>query len=424
MKKTKFSIFIVVSVVVFAAIIASCKKTDPQPQEQLNEEPNLTASYDYYSKHKVNSDVATLGRVLFYDRKLSSNNAVSCGSCHKQEFAFADNVQFNKGFNGMALTRNSPSIQGIKGFINQRFGQSGMENFHGRPTEANQTEVLLFWDGRQKNIADMVLNPVLNHKEMNMPDFATLEKKLAETSYYGDLFTKAYGDAYISTGRIAFALQGFMACLNTDTLDPKMPNQNSHPFMGGDVAFDQNGFPIKTQPTSTLTGLAEEGRKLFHTKYNCAKCHDPGSDPENPDPGGNGGSYGSVTTPQVTFDGKIIPLMFNIGLDEVYGDKGLGNITGKPGDHGLFKVPTLKNISKTAPYMHDGRFKNLSEVIDHYSHDIKDNKNLSPLFRAFNGQPKKLNVTAVEKKALIAFLNTLTDPDFLTNPMYSDPFKK
>jgi len=169
-------------------------------------------------------------------------------------------------------------------------------------------------------------------------------------------------------------------------------------------------------PTSTLTGIEEDGRQLFHTKYNCAKCHDPNSNPFNP---GGGSEYGSVTTSSRNF-----PAMFNIGLDEVYKDKGLGAITGKPGDHGLFKVPTLKNISVTAPYMHDGRFKTLSEVIDHYSHGIKPNVNLSPLFRDFNGEPKKLNISAVEKAALIAFLNTLKDSDFLANPMYSDPFKK
>ena len=416
MRKTKLSLCIVSCAAAAIVIFISCKKNIIQPQEEFNETPNLDVSYDYYSKHKVNSDVATLGRVLFYDRKLSSNNAVACGSCHKQEFAFADNVQFNKGFNGMALTRNSPSIQGIKGFLNMK---NGKDHF-GRPTEANQTDVLLFWDGRQNNLSDMVLNPVLNHKEMNISDFDALEKKLSETSYYPDLFTKAYGDPYISTKRIAFALQGFMACLNTDTLDPKVPNQNNNGgiFFEQMVKFDQFGNPIRTLPTSTLTGLAEEGRKLFHTKYNCAKCHDP-KNPDNPG-GGDPGQYGTVTVP-ISPD---IPVMFNIGLDEVYSDKGLGNITGKAGDHGLFKVPTLKNISKTAPYMHDGRFKNLSEVLDHYSHDIKDNKNLSPLFRGFNGEPKKLNISPVEKQAIIAFLNTLTDPDFLTNPMYSDPFKK
>src|SRR6202008_4294078 len=94
--------------------------------ESLNETPTLPEMpYDYASKHGVSSSLATLGRVLFYDRNLSVNNEVSCGSCHKQEFAFADNVRFNKGFNGIDLKRNSPSIQGIRGFGPNFFFSNG-----------------------------------------------------------------------------------------------------------------------------------------------------------------------------------------------------------------------------------------------------------------------------------------------------------
>lgn len=405
MKKATLGIFALISLTVIVSVFYSCKKNNTPPQQEFLEEPNIAISYEYFAKHGVNNDLATLGRVLFYDRKLSTNGERSCGSCHKQEFAFADNVQFSKGFNGAELTRNSPSIQGIKGFMNSTLFSNGtLQILGGFPTENNQTDVLLFWDGRQKNVSDMVLNPVLNHKEMNIPDFATLIDRINTTTYYPALFTKAFGDAAVTTKRIAFAIQGFMACLNTTTANPSnQSDPNINTFF--EPSFVHNGgFPIKT---STLTGIEEEGRILFHTKYNCAKCHD--SDPTNP------GGYGIVTS---------AASMFNIGLDEVYTDKGLGNLTGKPGDQGLFKVPTLKNISVTAPYMHDGRFATLGEVIDHYSHNIKSNQNLSPLFKDFNGAPKKLNISPVEKKALIAFLNTLKDDDFLNSPMYSDPFKK
>lgn len=404
--KIKIGLLAISSAALAFTVFYSCKKIENKPQEEFRNEPNLEVSYDYKTKHAVNSDLATLGRVLFYDRKLSVNDNVACGSCHKQEFAFADNVQFNVGFNGMPLKRNSPSIQSTKGFFNTvTFDQNGQIQTEGRPTADNQAPVLLFWDGRQKTLSDMVLNPVLNHKEMNMPDFATLVTKLNNTSYYPTLFEKAFGDSKIDKYRISYALQGFIACLNTTTASPVDPN-----------ALQTSSFtqfepipPVKT--TSTLTGLEEQGRLLFHNKYNCAKCHDP--DPFNP------GQYGGPTT--TTSDR---PTMFNIGLDEVYKDKGLGAITKLPGDNGLFKVPTLKNISVTAPYMHDGRFKNLDEVLDHYSHGIQASQNLSSLFVGFDGQPKKLNISAIEKKALIAFLNTLKDNDFLTSPMYSDPFKK
>lgn len=405
-KKINIAVVTIVSTFVFSVIVFSCKRSTITPKEEFNEEPDLTASYDYMSKHNVNSNLATLGRVLFYDRKLSTNNQISCGSCHKQQYAFADNVQFNKGFNGIALKRNSPSIQGIKGFFNNKFNSNTgvMMESNGYPTEENQAPVLLFWDGRQSNVSDMVLNPVLNHKEMNIPDFPTLINKLNGTTYYPSLFKNAFGDEQITTKRIAFALQGFMACLNTTTASPVDKNVSSN-------NFNNHGFipSNQTQTTSTLTGIEEIGRQLFHNKYNCAKCHDP--DPSNP------GGYGVAPAPSAQ-------TMFNIGLDEVYSDNGLGKITGKPGDAGVFKVPTLKNISVTAPYMHDGRFANLGEVIDHYSHGIKSNQNLSSLFVGFDGQPKKLNILPTEKQALIAFLNTLKDEDFLTSPMYSDPFKK
>jgi cytochrome c peroxidase len=386
--------------IAFLSIVISCKKHAAQPQEETLSEPQLPdQSYDYYSKHLVNNDMATLGRVLFYDRNLSGNNTISCGSCHKQQYAFADNTKLNKGFSGLELKRNSPSIQNIRGF---KFGSTStfangvftVEPMSGIPSTDNQLKVLLFWDARQDNMSDMVLNPVMNHNEMNMPDFNTLTDRLKQLSYYPALFKKAYGDEGINKERIAFALEAFLCCLNTTTV-----NQTS-----SGIVDDVNS----TVNTSTLTGMAELGRQLFHNKYNCAQCHDPQ----------NSGGYDGGSS------SSSIIRMFNIGLDQVYTDNGLGAITGKPGDMGLFKVPTLKNISVTAPYMHDGRFATLNDVLDHYSHGIKPNANLSPLFRNIDGTPRKLNILSQEKEAIIAFLNTLKDDDFLTSPMYSDPFKK
>ncbi|MBC7745770.1 MAG: c-type cytochrome [Flavobacterium sp.] len=359
--------------------VISCTKEPFGKREKQGELVLPATSYAYFDKHGINNNLATLGRVLFYDQQLSANNAVSCGSCHKQEFAFANNVRFDKGFNGLELNRNSPSIQGINGFFSNSFDSSA-----GMPTLQNQNQVLLFWDGRQNNVADMVLNPVLNHNEMNLPDFETLVKKLSEVSYYPLLFQKSFGDQKITKERIAFALEGFISCMNS--------NGNSN---GND----------------SLNELEEQGKLLFHNKYNCAQCHDRSGSKFGSNPGGYGG-------------GSDPSEMFNIGLDEVYKDNGLGKITGKPGDKGLFKVPTLQNISVTAPYMHDGRFANLGEVLDHYSHGIKNNINLSSKFLNTDGTPTKLNITPVEKKAIIAFLNTLKNEDFLVNPMYANPFKK
>jgi len=424
-----------------AALIAasgflSCKKSSPtNTNEVLNQPPNLPEQpFDYEKKHHVNNNLATLGRVLFYDKNLSLNNSTSCGSCHKQEFAFADNVRFNAGFNGIALTRNSPSIQNIRGFIDQTQHNvfAGQLHIDDRlpfsPTKDNQQPVSLFWDARQTNVADMVLNPVLNHKEMNMPDFEVLVKKLGSTSYYPPLFEKAYGNQGITKEKIAFAMQSFLACLNTQNFLPPDPNKVME-----DQKKQQEVKPLfgTVFPGSfSLTPEERMGQFLFHSKYNCAQCHDPqhnggyGGGPANTDPlmfdvgGTKQGFFAPMPAEPV-----INPGMFNIGLDETPRDKGRGAITGLPGDEGLFKIPTLKNIAVTAPYMHDGRYATLEQVIDHYSHNIRNNRNLASQFKNLDGSVKVLNISAPEKMALVAFLKTLKDPDFLTSPMYSDPFK-
>jgi cytochrome c peroxidase len=381
------------------------EKEDPQGDPELPAAP-----YDYETKHNVDNDYATLGRVLFYDKKLSVNDGVSCGSCHKQEFAFANNTKFDRGFDGQFLNRNSPSIQGFRGFNNSinSFFPTETSNI---PDANNQKKVLLFWDGRQTNLADMVLNPVLNHKEMNMPDFATLIAKLNSIPYYKQLFTNAYGDETITKERIALALEAFVCCLNTKT-----------------VSAFSTGATIDPVPTlSEIKTVEEMGKFLFHTKYNCAECHDPNSKTNIVSPGNPGEQPPSGEEPYgnpVPTGENLTFAFFNIGLDQVTIDKGLGGLTGRPADAGLFRVPTLQNIAFTAPYMHDGRFATLSEVLDHYSHNIQPNQNLSPKFKNFDGSPKQLNILPAEKHAIIAFLKTLKNEDFLTSPMYSDPFKK
>ncbi len=365
----------------------ACKKEKPADDTRVVERQlNLPATtYDYFNKHRVSSDMSTLGRVLFYDVNLSANNSTSCGSCHKQEFAFANNLRFDRGFNGLELKRNTPSIQGLIG-VNTSFNSSGADF---TPTPANQREIGLFWDARQTHLGNMVLNPVLNHSEMSLSNFDVLIKKVSSLSYYPPLFQKAFGtNQAITKENIALALQAFVQCLNTEN----------------------SGFGSTPVSDSLILSLNEQekiGRFLFHTKYNCAQCHDPG----------NSGTYSSPGNSFVANSS-----LFNIGLDAEYADQGRGAITKNPNDDGLFKVPTLRNISLTAPYMHDGRFITLEEVLDHYSDNIKMHRNLSEQFKNSNGTLKTLNISKPEKQAIIAFLRRLTDKDFITSPMYSDPF--
>ncbi len=410
MKKPKVVLSLLLLSTFSMLLINGCRKMDvnlqPIVEEELTEPALPETPYNYAKKHGVNSQLATLGRVLFFDKKLSQNNTTSCGSCHKQEFAFADNVQFNRGFDGQFLNRNSTSIQGLFGFKTPI-----VDTIDGLfPTANNQEELLLFWDGRQRNMADMVLNPVLNHKEMNIPSFDVLIAKLNEINYYPQLFKNAFGTEEITKEKIAFAMEGFLACLNTK---PKSEKKIDTTTQTPPANLDKH-----------LTEFEKTGKRLFHEKYNCGKCHDPLSQP-NLTINVPSGSYGGGNTPVIINpNGEKVTLMFNIGLELIPKDLGLGGFTGVAGDKGVFKVPTLQNISVTAPYMHDGRFKTLEEVVDHYGHGIKDARTLAPNFRNLDGSVKKLNISRIERDAIVAFLKTLKNTDFLTNPMYSNPFKK
>jgi cytochrome c peroxidase len=410
-----------------AVLAFACKKQIEYNQtEVLNVAPVLPAEpYDYFDKHEVNADLATLGRVLFFDKNLSVNNTTSCGTCHLQKHAFASNKRFDKGFDGQNLTRNTPSIQGIRGFESRDFNNPELA---GRPNQKNQLPTLLFWDGRQTNLAEMVLNPIVNHREMSVPDFNVLIAKLEKLDYYQPLFEKAYGNSSIDMERIAFAMEAFIQCLNNPAPPRNFPvNHNG---------ASKPPVPMVVDEDANLTQLERHGKFLFHNKYNCATCHDSqrrvdpmgnvidfiGSPNSNEFPsnavtfdggGGSGNPYATVTSPE---------FMFNIGLDLNYRDKGRSTITRSTAHEGSFKTPTLRNISLTAPYMHDGRFATLEEVVDHYSDNIVPHQNLSIHFKNADGSLRKLNISPAEKVALVAFLKTLVDEDFISNPMYSDPF--
>ncbi len=202
--------------------------------------------------------------------------------------------------------------------------------------------------------------------------------------YYESLFAAAFPDSvtnYYTPANIGTALAAFCSSINSSN-----------------TKFDQSNF----QP-GILSSIEPEGKNLFFTKYNCSSCHLSVTVP-NP--------YGFDTT----------QAFLNIGLDVVYADKGLGARTGKSSDDGKFKVPSLRNIALTAPYMHDGRFATLNDVLEHYSHGITDNANLDSRLRDSSNQPRRMNISDHEKEALIAFLNTLTDYSAVLDKKFSSPF--
>jgi cytochrome c peroxidase len=318
---------------------------------------------DNMSATNVTTDAgATLGRVLFYDKRLSTNQTISCSSCHQQQHGFSDSRKFSLGFNGGLTARNAMGLSNGRWYLRRHF----------------------FWDERANTLEDQVLQPIRNAVEMGMT-LSALTNRLAAEPFYTNLFSLAFGSSEITSDRISRALAEFVRSIVSTR-----------------SKYDA-GVPIGF---SNFTAQENLGRQIFLGQVGnatCAACH---------------GTDNFVPGPNIN----------NNGLEFPFVDKGLGGITGLAQDDGLFKVPSLRNIELTAPYMHDGRFATLEEVVEFYNSGVVNNPNLSPPLRAPTppgappGPPRRLNLSADQKAALVAFLKTLTDPNLATDPKLSDPF--
>lgn len=311
---------------------------------------------------------ATLGRVLFYDKKLSLNDETACASCHLQENGFSDPEQFSIGFEGGLTGRNSMGLTHARYFPNGKF----------------------FWDERAETLEAQALMPIQDPVEMGM-NLEDLEVKLASTEYYPPLFEDAFGDQTINSERIGMALAQFVRSIES---------YNSKYDLGISQIIDGGGMePPNSQPFPNFTEQENLGQTIFFSEElgNCIACH----------------------TAQLF----ISPVSQNNGLEIEYSDNGIGEANGNNLDNGKFKVPSLRNIGLTAPYMHDGRFEGLDEVIQHYDNGVLPHPNLAPDLRVDgNGPPKSLGLDQNQKDALIAFLLTLTDSTMITDERWSDPF--
>jgi cytochrome c peroxidase len=365
---------VIISVIVGIALAACNKEAQLNNPKSVSLNLPQTAFLYYPNTLENENEKATLGRVLFYDTHLSLNNTIACASCHKQEFAFSDNNRFSKGFKNRQTSRNSPALQDFGSFtfmppVDPGDQPPGFDPIFG--------QFAFFWDGRESDLKNLIMRPVKNHIEMGIANPEELPAKLAALPYYGSLFQRAFGSSEITVDKISQSVERFLSAMQAT---------NSR--------FDQ-----ATINGSGLTALEEQGRFLFNTKYPCGNCHQPST-----------GAYFSSG-------------FFNIGLDNSPTDKGRTAVSNLSSDEGSFKTPNLKNIAITAPYMHDGRFNTLEEVIDHYSNGIKETPNLAfNLRQKTSGSPLRLNITKEDKRALIAFLNTLTDYSFITDPKFSNPF--
>jgi len=300
---------------------------------------------------------ATLGRVLFYDTRLSGNNKVACASCHHQKNAFVDPDRFSKGHDGKSTDRHAPSL------VNLRYYQRGR----------------FFWDERASSLEDQVLKPIQSKLEMGN-DLPRLMEILAKDEHYPALYERAFASTKVTPERTAKALAQFLRSM--------VSYQSKY-----DEGLAKAG--VVREDFANFTAEENRGKTLFLRR--CANCHMPGGQ----------SAHFFMDRPR------------NNGLDADVRktDGGVGDLSLNKTQVGLFKSPSLRNVEFTAPYMHDGRFKTLDEVVEHYSKDVKQHPNLDGRLR------NPLNFNAGQKASLVAFLKTLSDRQFITDPRFSDPFQ-
>jgi cytochrome c peroxidase len=283
-----------------------------------------------------------LGRKLFFDPILSKTKKISCASCHKEEFAFADTSAVSLGVRHRKGMRNTPSAMNMK------------------------LQVAFFWDGRASTLEQQALMPIENKIEMDLP-VKTAVWRLNSSPVYKTVFQKIFHEAP-NAHNLAKALAEFERTLETSDspLDDWLLNDNE----------------------SAVSESTKRGYALFNgKKANCVQCH-------------FGGDFNNVEFRSIgLYDGKTLR------------DSGRAAITRKPADIGKFKIGALRNVAITAPYMHNGMFKTLREVIDFYNdpdkvvpHSIGRDSLLA----------KPMNLTEQEKTDLESFLIALTDKRFQT----------
>ena len=320
---------------------------------------------------------ATLGRVLFYDKKLSANGNIACASCHKSEHGFSDPNKLSDGINSGKTRRHSMSI------VNARFYAGGK----------------FFWDERAPSLEEQVLLSFQDAVKMGMTG-TQLEQIAKVQTYYPPLFKSAFGDETITSDRISKALAQFVRSMVSTTSKY-------------DVARSAVNSPIVDFPG--FTTQENQGKNLFFIPRiltnglsgSCAGCHVSEAF-VGPIPNGTSGTTNS------TVNGIDASSTLDLGINET---------TKNPKDIGKFKAPSLRNIAVRPPYMHDGRFTTLKQVLDQYSVGIKNHTNLiAPLINS-NGLVGQFNFTQSERDAIVAFLNTLTDTKMLSDVKYSSPFK-
>lgn len=375
---------------VISVVSVSCKKNpEITPEFTLNVKQDVFANnYNTSFTTKtgkdlgvsVNSNMAAVGRLLFYDPRLSVSGKTACGSCHKQSNGFADVGRFSSGFLNGKTSRNSMSI--VNAFEN--------------PANSKHSPSF-FWDGRASSLTELALMPAKNHLEMGMQDGSTITTAISAINIYKDAFQKV--GMPINEENISACIAEFMKSIQ---------GYSSKFDQGASMASNYGVTPeqMGKYDFSNFTSAENEGKKLFYEKYNCVVCH--GFNSQMPMGVEKVFVYGGDSTTANS------PVAMNIGLD--------GDVSSDPATK--FKPPTLRNIAYSAPYMHDGRFKTLDDVVNHYSSGIITNSFLAKELRQNGfGSARQFNISDDERAKLIAFLKTMGEEQLLTDKRFSNPFK-
>ena len=357
-----------VSVIAIILVLASCRK-DPEfgPADttpyvfdypEIIEEylPPVVSPID----NPITEEGVELGRKLFYDTRLSINNNQACASCHFLTKSFSDTTQYSKGSEGFEGTRNAMPL----------FNLAWANKF--------------FWDGRSNSLEEQAFLPVVDPVEMH-ETWPQAVAELQDDPDYPVLFEQVFGTAKIDSTMVAYAIAQFERTL-----------------IVGNAPFDRYLLTGSTGWSAADELAAYQGFALFNTEStaggaDCFHCH--------------GDAFNPLWT-----DNQFR----NNGLDATFADKGLGNVTGNPNDDGKFKTPSLRQLVFTAPYMHDGRFNTLDEVINHYSEGVVHSSTIDPNMK--NVDDGGVQLTPEKKYYLKMFLISLSDSSFNSNPAYSDPW--
>lgn len=383
-----------ISLIGLLLIITACGEDEPQPQpiDNINEHSLTDIPYNPVTyeiprpnpaavpfpnpiiptDNPMTVDGVELGRRLFYDPILSGDSTMACAGCHAQSKSFTDSIALSIGIDGVSGIRNSMPL------INLAYNNKGFN-----------------WDGLAQTLEEQALEPVENVVELHAT-WGNVEDKLKRYNGYPTYFRKAFG---IETkGEI------------TRTLATKALAQFIRTLVSFQSKYDRSlGVVPGNRPILTASELrgqilmTRETGDLNQDKE-CTHCH--------------GGTLYTDNTYR------------NNGLDNAptlhdFTDLGRGGVTGNQFENGQFRVPTLRNIVLTAPYMHDGRFATLEEVLDHYAAHVQlaENLDVNLAARITANPPAPISFTDQEKQDIINFLHTLTDTAFVNNPAFSNPWQ-